>query len=91
MTYGQLANILVSEGSYVAAGAINPAALARVAAIAVSTFETLPVNGLILLTTGLAQVKIKEAYLPMFLQTVIMTLIGTILCWILVTVAPGLA
>lgn len=77
--------------SYVAQGAINPNALARVAAIAVSTFETLPVNGLILLTTGLAQVKIKDAYLPMFLQTVIMTLIGTVLCWIIVTVAPGLA
>lgn len=77
--------------SYVAAGALNPAALARVAAIAVSTFETLPVNGLILLTTGLAQVKIKEAYLPMFLQTVIMTLVGTVLCWIILAIAPGLA
>ena len=71
--------------------ALNPNALARVAAIAVSTFETLPVNGLILLTTGLAQVKIKDAYAPMFLQTVIMTLIGTILCAIILTVAPGLA
>ena len=39
--------------------ALNPNALARCAAIAVSTFETLPVNGLILITTGLAQVKIK--------------------------------
>ena len=37
---------------------LNPNALARCAAIAVSTFETLPVNGLILITTGLAQVKI---------------------------------
>ena len=71
--------------------AINPAALARVAAIAVSTFETLPVNGLILITTGLAQVKIKDAYAPMFLQSVIMTLIGTILCAIILTIAPGLA
>jgi H+/gluconate symporter-like permease len=70
---------------------LNPNALARVAAIAVSTFETLPVNGLILLTTGLAQVKIKDAYAPMFLQTVIMTLVGTIVCAIILTVAPGLA
>ena len=70
---------------------LNPNALARCAAIAVSTFETLPVNGLILITTGLAQVKIKDAYLPMFLQTVIMTLVGTILCAIILTVAPGLA
>lgn len=70
---------------------INPNALARVAAIAVSTFETLPVNGLIILTTGLAQVKIKDAYLPMFLQTVIMTLIGTILCAVLLAIFPGWA
>ncbi len=70
---------------------LNPNALARVAAIAVSTFETLPVNGTILLTTGLAQVKIKDAYAPMFLQTVIMTLIGTILCAVILTVAPGMA
>ncbi|MBS5523400.1 MAG: GntP family permease [Clostridiales bacterium] len=69
---------------------INPDALARVAAIAVSTFETLPVNGLIILTTGLAQVKIKDAYLPMFLQTVFMTLIGTIVCLILVMLFPGI-
>ena len=69
---------------------INPDALARVAAIAVSTFETLPVNGLIILTTSLAQVKIKDAYLPMFLQTVIMTLVGTILCLILVMLFPGI-
>lgn len=65
---------------------LNFDALARVSAIAVSTFETLPVNGLIILTTGLAQVKVKDAYLPMFLQTVIMTTIGTILCVILVSV-----
>lgn len=83
--------IIASAFIWVEAPAINPNALARVAAIAVSTFETLPVNGLILLTTGLAQVKIKEAYLPMFLQTVIMTLIGTILCWIILAIAPGLA
>lgn len=76
---------------WTAAPVLNPAALARVSAIAVSTFETLPVNGLILITTGLTQVKIKDAYGPMFLQTVIMTLIGTVLCAIILTVAPGLA
>lgn len=70
---------------------LNPNALARVAAIAVSTFETLPVNGLILLTTGLARVKIRDAYAPMFMQSVFMTLIGTFLCAIILTIAPGLA
>ena len=39
---------------------------------------------------SLAQVKIKDAYLPMFLQTVIMTLVGTILCLILVMLFPGI-
>ena len=82
--------IIASSYIWTAAPVINPDALARVAAIAVSTFETLPVNGLILLTTGLAQVKIKDAYLPMFLQTVIMTLVATILCAILVIAFPGI-
>lgn len=79
----------VAQGDLTTMG-INPDALARVAAIAVSTFETLPVNGLIILTTGLAQVKIKDAYLPMFLQTVIMTLVGTIVCLALVMLFPGI-
>lgn len=70
---------------------LNPAALHRIAALSVQTFETLPVNGMILLTTGLCQVKIKDAYLPMFLQSVIMTTIGTLLCLAILMVAPGLA
>lgn len=70
--------------------AVNPDAVARVAAITASTFETLPVNGLVLLTTGLAQVKIKDAYMPIFLQSVIMTLIGAILCLVLCTLFPGM-
>jgi len=65
-------------------------ALARVGAWGVDTFATLPVNGLVLLTTALAQVKIKDAYLPIFLQTCIMTTIGAILCAVLVTLFPGL-
>lgn len=69
---------------------VNPDALARVAAITASTFETLPVNGLVLLTTGIAQVKIKDAYMPIFLQSVIMTLIGAILCLILCMAFPGI-
>lgn len=82
--------VLGMSGGDLSTMGINADALARVAAIAVSTFETLPVNGLIILTTGLAQVKIKDAYLPMFLQTVIMTLVGTILCLILVMLFPGI-
>lgn len=70
---------------------LNPAALHRVSALAVQTFETLPVNGMILLTTGLCQVKIKDAYFPMFLQSVVMTTAGTVLCLIILMIAPGLA
>lgn len=82
----------IIAGAYIWSGAnaLNPDALARMAAIAVSTFETLPVNGLIILTTGLAQVKVKDAYLPMFMQTVVMTTVGTILCVILVMAFPGI-
>lgn len=80
----------IAAQAFIATGAINPDALARCAAIAVSTFETLPVNGLIILTTGLACVKIKDAYLPQFLQTVVMTLIGTVLCLVLCLAFPGL-
>lgn len=69
---------------------INPDALARTSAIAVSTFETLPVNGLILLTNGLACIKIKDGYLPQFLMTVIMTLVGTFICLALCLIAPGI-
>ena len=70
---------------------LNPAALHRVSALAVQTFETLPVNGMILLTTGLCQVKIKDAYFPMFLQSVVMTTAGTVLCLVILMIAPGLA
>ena len=56
-----------------------------------SSVAALPVNGLILLTTGLARVKIRDAYAPMFMQSVFMTLIGTFLCAIILTIAPGLA
>lgn len=69
---------------------INPDALARISAIAVSTFETLPVNGLILLTNGLACIKIKDGYLPQFLMTVCMTTVGTFVCLAICLAAPGI-
>lgn len=70
---------------------LSPEALTRIGAWSVDTFATLPVNGLVILTTSLAQVKIKEAYLPMFLQTIFMTFIGAIICAVLLTLFPGLA
>jgi H+/gluconate symporter-like permease len=91
--------IPITMGGAIAAAAGNAAAAAlpvsahaifRVAALAASTFETLPVNGLIILGIFLAKTSHKESYLPMFLMTVIYTLIGTIVAALLCLV-PGLA
>lgn len=68
----------------------NPAHIVRVAIIGASTFETLPVNGLIILTIGLARTSHKESYKPMFLMTVIYTLIGTLVAMALFLAFPGL-
>lgn len=81
----------IIAGRFIATGAIDANAMTRVSSIAVSTFETLPVNGIIILTTGLARVKIQEAYKPMFYQTVIMTTVGTLLCMAILAFFPGLA
>lgn len=57
---------------------VNPAHITRVAIIAASTFESLPVNGMIILSLGLAHHTHKEAYKPVFYMTVLITLLGTI-------------
>ena len=66
-------------------------AVARVGALAATTFETLPINGLIILTLGLTGTTHKEAYKPMFVMSVLFTLIGTIVAGVLLIVFPGLA
>lgn len=69
----------------------NVAAIGRVSALAATTFESLPVNGMCVLTIGLARTSYKESYLPMFLNTVVYTLIASIVCAIICIAAPGLA
>ena len=64
--------------------------IARVGALAATTFETLPFNGLIVMTLGMSKTTHKESYMPMFLMSVIWTLIGTIVCGALLLAFPSL-
>ena len=66
-------------------------AIMRVGAIAATTFETLPINGLIILTLRMIGCTHKEAYKPMFIQSVIFTLIGAVVATVLLVIFPGLA
>lgn len=64
--------------------------IARVGALAATTFETLPFNGLIVLTLRMTCTTHKESYKPMFLMSVLWTLIGTIVCAALIMAVPSL-
>jgi H+/gluconate symporter-like permease len=65
--------------------------IARVSAIAATTFETLPFNGLIILTLGLAGTNHKQSYRPMLYMTVLWTLLGAVVAGLLIALFPGLA
>ncbi len=81
----------ISAGMAEATGIMtNPAHIMRTSIIAASTLETLPFNGLILLTLGLTKTTHKEAYKPLFLMTVTYTLIGTLVAMALFMLFPGL-
>jgi H+/gluconate symporter-like permease len=70
---------------------VSPGALARVAALTTTTFETLPFNGLITLTVVIqAKSTVKESYWPIFWQTVIWPTIGTVIALALFMLFPGL-
>ena len=71
--------------------AVPAAAITRIAIIAASTFETLPFNGLIVLTLGLTHCTHKQSYKYMFLNTVVYTTIATIVAAVLFILFPGLA
>ncbi|MCU6762089.1 5-keto-D-gluconate transporter [uncultured Roseburia sp.] len=68
----------------------NVHGLGRVAALSATTFESLPVNGMCVLTIGLARTSYKESYLPMFLNTVVYTFAASLLCALIYIIAPGL-
>jgi len=67
---------------------VSAHALVRVAAIAASTFETLPANGMIIVALSLARCTHKESYKPMFLMTVAYTTLGAIVA-ALICLIPG--
>lgn len=77
--------ILVSKGI-----AFDVNGIGRVSAIAATTFETLPVNGMCVLTIALAKSTYKDSYLPMFINTVLYTLVGAIVCGLIYTFLPGI-
>ena len=69
---------------------VNAAIFTRIAAIAASTFESLPFNGMCVMLMGVSHCTIKESYKPMGVISVGFTLIGAIICTILAIIAPGL-
>lgn len=84
-------NIMLGQGLVPDQVLANAPAIMRVGAIAATTFETLPINGLIILTLQLTGCSHKEAYKPMFLQTVVFTLGGAVIAAVLIMLFPGLA
>jgi H+/gluconate symporter-like permease len=71
---------------------VTPGAVARVAALVTTTFETLPFNGLITLTCVImSKTTVKESYAPIFGQTVVCTTIASIIALVLFIIFPGLA
>lgn len=68
----------------------NAAAITRIAAIATSTFESLPFNGMCVMLMGVSHCTVKESYKPMGVTSVGFTLIGAIVCTLLAVFAPGL-
>lgn len=68
-----------------------PEAVHRICSTACLTFETLPWNGMIVVALGLANVKHKDGYLPMFFASVLFPVIGAVVATILLIAFPGLA
>ena len=62
----------------------------RVAAITATTFETLPFNGLIMVTIGLAASTHKKSYRPQMYMTVVWTLVGALVAAGLIVLFPSL-
>lgn len=71
--------------------AAEATAVHRICSIAFLTFETLPWNGMIVVALGMANIKHKEGYLPMFLASVFFPVIAAIAAVILFIAFPGLA
>ena len=81
--------LVVQVGGSTLSPALAPA-IGRVAALAATTFETLPTNGAVLLGLSLAKTTHKQSYFPVFMETVICTLIGTLVCAAICLIFPTL-
>ena len=62
----------------------------RVSCFACTTIDTLPWSTAIVINLGIADLKLKDAYLPMFVATCLSTLCGTIICSLFMYVFPNL-
>lgn len=69
---------------------VSAEAIHRISTISCLTFETLPFNGMIVIALGMAKIKHKEGYLPMFLASVAFPVIAAIVAAILLISFPSL-
>jgi H+/gluconate symporter-like permease len=70
---------------------LNVNIIHRVSCFAATTLDSMPYCGSILMLLPMSHMKLKEAYPPLFVTTVICTTIGTITVMIMCTLFPGLA
>ncbi|MCC8151503.1 MAG: hypothetical protein LIO96_08640 [Lachnospiraceae bacterium] len=84
-------NIMLAKGFSAAEVLELSPGIMRIGALATTTFETLPFNGLIILTLNMIGCTHKEAYKPMLIQSVVFTLLGSIAATIILVLFPGLA
>ena len=70
---------------------INMSALHRVSVFASQTLDTLPTNPGYIITTGIAEVEIKDSYKYVFITTVLNTTITALIVALILTIFPGLA
>ena len=70
---------------------ISAAGMMRIAVFGQSVLDTLPNNGAIIVTLGIAGIKMKDGYPGIFKTTVIYMFIGTVIVTVLAMLFPGLA
>lgn len=71
-------------------GEISPEALHRIATTSATTFDTLPFQGAILIMLNMAGLNHKDGYPPVFMCTVVWTMVASVIVALLFTIFPGL-
>ena len=72
------------------AAGLSPALIHRVSCYACSTIDTLPWSTAIIIILGIADLKMKDGYPPMFVATCLATCCGTIACALFMYMFPNL-